>query len=144
MSRVLDLQHGRQGWVRLSLGSFTWFWLSPGSLSLTISSRVRNSPWWTFISPTCLFVLFFFLYFHTHMLCGMQDLSSLIKDQTCALCNGVLTTGPPGKCHYCLRCCSMITFHHQCVSLCGVWHIEYFICTSKKYFILNFIWINFS
>ena len=101
MSRVLDLQHGRQGWVRLSLGSFTWFWLSPGSLSLTISSRVRNSPCWTFISPTCLFICFILLSLLLHsMLCGMQDLSSLIKDQTCALCNGVLTTGPPGKCHY--------------------------------------------
>ena len=45
------------------------------------------------------------------MPCVMQDFSSLIKDQTCALCNGVLTTGPPGTCLYLPK-----TLFYDCLS----------------------------
>ena len=31
------------------------------------------------------------------MLHGMQDLSFPAEDQTCTLCSGSLTTGPPGR-----------------------------------------------
>ena len=47
-----------------------------------------------FLNKCCLFLA---------MLCGMQDLSSLIKNRTHVPCKwkrGILTTRPPGKPHF--------------------------------------------
>ena len=101
-------------WVFHLVLAFTWFSLIDHIFKGEKFSMLNiHKPY----LPICFILLSLLLH---SMLCGMQDLSSLIKDQTCALCNGVLTTGPQGKRHYCLRCCFMIAFHHQCVSLCRV------------------------
>ena len=84
-----------------------------------------------FLNKCCLFLA---------MLCGMQDLSSLIKNRTHVPCKwkrGILTTRPPGKPHFLAFLKIKVQLIYNVVLVLGVQHSD----TAQTY-IHTHIYLN--